>query len=758
MVKTQTLILAAAFCVTVCPANILGESKTTTVTTNMPAITAYDEGFAYDVMRSPGNTGVMLNDMVLLENDGPGSGRNDNGTYLEEIYRGILVRKTIRLDDPAAREAHLVLFMGAPKETRYYIIVNGTRIEGPPASWHEGGIWRWVNIPVGLLRKGENSFVLGCDAPKGEGCSLFIAREEEYEAGGGKYTIDGSTAPISAGQVQAEGMDEPWATPVVREVKFENSDRFQPISVGKNSAKSTDGGKTWVNMKLGPTNDVVGEYTARLNLRRYKPVGKLLSGPIDLWDGIEGMHEIKSVCNVTSLQLSFFGKTPKGTSLTWQARFADTPDMMNSAWGEFKTVGTGETGKVSVDANGKRYLQWRAILVTHNPLETPVAREVSVEKILSYTPLPRNTFYVWKYENVKHRYSSVIFHYEKWDEPKLNALRDRLKIDEVLRGATGDFEKINRLRHHVSQLWHHGNAIPNFPEWNALQILDRRDKTGIGGYCLHFTTVFIQSLLSLGYQARHVNIFSHETTEVYVDELGHWVVVDPESVFDSYEYDATTGSPLSILEQHSYFLKEYGFSPKKPIDWQATAPWPVTDSSARPSLDISTFTGWMNDPSKPDYPPQHRLAGFIRMMPRNDYFSRPFPRPLEHGMTNWPWNGYVNWYDGATPRKLQYSLHTDRMADFYPTLNRVQFSAVQTGKDGEIGVEMFTFTPNFAGFEINRDGRGWESSPASFVWKLRPSAVNTLEMRVRNKLGVEGKPSSMQVLWNYKAPFQKKDW
>jgi len=171
-------------------------------------------------------------------------------------------------------------------------------------------------------------------------------------------------------------------------------------------------------------------------------------------------------------------------------------------------------------------------------------------------------------------------------------------------------------------------------------------------------------------------------------------------------------------------------------------------------LSYSTFTDWIADPSKPDYPPQHTLAGFMRMMPRNDYFSQPYPRPLSQGSCNWPWNGYLNWYDRATPRKLQYSLHTDREIDFYPTLNRVEFSAVYTGKEGEIGIDMVTFAPDFDGFEVNIDDTGWKQSPASFVWKLNPSALNSLEMRVRNKLSPNGKPSHIRVLYHYKEPFK----
>ena len=150
----------------------------------------------------------------------------------------------------------------------------------------------------------------------------------------------------------------------------------------------------------------------------------------------------------------------------------------------------------------------------------------------------------------------------------------------------------------------------------------------------------------------------------------------------------------------------------------------------------------------------------MRMMPRNDYFSNPYPRPLSQGCSNWPWNGYLNWYDEATPRKLQYSLHTDREIDFYPTLNRVEFSAVYNEKEGEIEIDMITFAPNFDGYEINIDDTGWQSSDESFIWQLKPSALNTLQMRVRNKLGPKGKPSLIQVIYHYREPFSPRpaDW
>ena len=759
-------LIAAMFLMTIA----LHPEESSRVNTPMKAMTAYEEGFAYDVMRAPDGS-VMLNDLEVIENDGAGAGYSEKGTFYEEIYRGVRAKKMLRLDDPRAQAAHVVLYLeplqpSLPNQPLPYIIVNGLWIEGHAVpSWQ--GAWQYIAVPVKVLRRGENVIVIGCDAPRPDGFRLLIARKDEYGAGGGAFTLQGNTALTSSGQYQAAGFlksDEKklLKVPGPREglESLVRGGAIKAIDVGASSFKSGANGK-WKKNRLGTSNDVAGEYVVRLNLKRFKPEGKLLSPPVDLWDGISGSERIKPACRIRDLRMQFAGVCPPGTKIDWQVRFADTPDMMSPLWGEFSHIGSGEQTRVALEGAGKRYLQWRAELVTTNPLVTPLVGGADISRTLAYAPPPRNTFYVWDYENVVQRYSSVRFFYENPREPKLRILRERLGLDQLLDGATTDFEIINRLRHHVSQLWHHHIPLPGYPEWNALDILDRCRRVGAGGMCIQFSIVFIQSLLSQGYQARHINILAHETVEVYVDELGKWVHVDPESLFDSYEFETTGGMPTNVLEQHRAFLRAYGFSARRPIDWQTKEPWnvfaPNAEGTAQP-LDYSTFTGWINDPSKPDYPPQYRLAGYLRMMPRNDYLSRPYPRPLSQGSIIWPWNGYVSWYDEATPRKLQYALHTDREIDFYPTLNRVQFSAVYGAKEGEIKIRMVTFAPNFDGFQVNIDGGGWRESPAEFVWKLKPSAVNTLEMRDKNCLGPKGKPSRLQVVWHYKAPFEKKNW
>jgi hypothetical protein len=724
----------------------------TTVTSALSALEAYEEGFAFGVRRNPRGPGVALQDWVLIENDGPGAGRSEKGIWREPLNRGIQAKKILRVPNPSARSAQAVIYLEpqGSKESPYHLLVNGHRIEGIPIPWHERR-WHWVQVPVEYLKAGDNEIVAVCDAPEGEGYNLLIAREDEYEGGGGKFTYRGNTALISAGQVEVPGTEALAGT------------GFEPIEVGDSSFKSTDGGKNWDQGVLGATAEVVGEYTIRLNLEQFGTQGFLRSPVIDLWAGVPGAGEILPKCEVLSASLLPRAEEPAGTRLAWKVRWGDSLDPESTSWTPYRMVGTGSpSAPLPLEPAGHRFLQWEAELLSRDPLESPTVLGATVERVLRYTPLPRERYYVRSSENPEHRYSTYHFHYEDYSRPELKALAQRLGLEELLAGAAGDFEKINRLRHHVSTQWHHGNPFPRYPEWDAHEILDRRDELGYGGMCIQFSLVFIQSLLSQGYQARHLNIFSHETVEVYIDELGRWVHVDPESVFDSYEYSTLTGEPLNVLEQHGHFLDLYGFSAENPIDWMSPEPWcnwPSNDVRFNPQpLEISTFTGWINDPDPNRRPPQHRLAGFFRMMPRNDYFSRPWPRPLTQGAIHWPWNGYLNWYDEATPRKLQYALHSDRAADFYPTLNRVEWTATAGQSEGEIEMDLIAFAPNFDTFEINRNGEGWKPAQAHFTWNLRRSGVNRLEMRTRNQAGVAGYPSHLEVFWHYREPFKEKDW
>ncbi len=695
----------------------------------------FNTGSSDGILCSDGS--LFLNDMELLENDGPGAGLSEKGPYMEPLQQGVLVKKVFQLKDSRAIEAHVVLYM-APQKPKssppYYLLVNGHRMEGNPVPWHEG-VWHWVKIDPTWLVQGSNEVVLGCDAPAGSGFDLLFARSDEYERGGGCWIYRGNTARIAAGFLT------PPATP--------NED-FEPVKVGETSGKSFDAGATWSMGKLGPENSVPGEYTIRLNLHRHIHEGSIASAPLDLWSESADIPR-PSVISDFSIQAKT--ELPPGTRVEWSRRYADTPDRLSAAWTPYVPF--------NQELTPRRFVQIRARLSTSDPGVSPKVLGLNLSYHSTPETTPNSPVYVQNTTNPELHYSNYITRFEDSTHPDLARLRQRLELDTLVAGSSGDFETVNRVRHKVSGLWRHALPYPGYPEWNAQSVLDRNEKQGWGGMCMQFTVVYMQALQSLGYTARHVNIFNHETTEVYVDELSRWIHEDAESLFDSYEYDTRTGAPLNVYQQHTAFLRRYNFTPDRPIPWMSTEAWCNWTASGIPeqpqNLTYASPTPWINTPDAALRPPQHNLAGFFRIIPRNDFVSNPTPRPLNNGSTFWPWNGYLNWYDPATPRKLQYALHSNRENDFYPTLNQVAFTTAHGKEEGTIVLDLYSITPNFDRYEM-REGTGdWKRVDSNLVWRLRPNALNHAEFRVINKLGMAGQTSKLSLFWNYTAPYAPRD-
>jgi len=73
-----------------------------------------------------------------------------------------------------------------------------------------------------------------------------------------------------------------------------------------------------------------------------------------------------------------------------------------------------------------------------------------------------------------------------------------------------------------------------------------------------------------------------------------------------------------------------------------------------------------------------------------------------------------------------------------------------------VRLQLYMQSPNFESFEVNINAHGWKDSGDVVEWKLSPSGISRIEMRTRNQFGVVGKPSHMEVLWNFQAPYTPK--
>ena len=681
-------------------------AETVTTSWGGDAEIVYDSGFMHMLMKHPGG-GVSLFNMELTANEAPGAGRSEKGVTSDAVWGENRARKLLNLDDPRAFKAWLVVFTYRQGKYPLKFTVNGNQAQVDNWNRKENQeAYRYAEFPAEWLKKGRNTIELSCPeaASQDDGWELYLARADEFEAGGG-----------------------------------------DPADVGKTSFKSTNGGESWKQSPFGPLGQTRAEYTVRLSLDRNVRTGWLASPVIDLWRG-DSDDVIVPFREIGKMKLSILSEVPEDTKIEYYFRKGTDPNPFSDSWEPYQFIGEGaefdfETG--GADLN-RRYIQFRAELTTTNPLKTPVVKSVKVTAELNQrVPLHRN-IKVLEADNPVIKYSSLNWEWEKADRPEFKELRELENLEEVISGSRTEFEAQVRLLDYVTKRWRHNSPMPEYPGWDALSIINRINNAGGGGMCIQFNNTLNGLCMAFGWQARLVNIVGHEICEVWNDEFGKWIFLDADYE-NHYNYHAETGEPLNMLELHELYLDYY--FPDRPIDWMEDMinwmklreddPPPVKRGSLTHHKS-SQLTGFIN-------------AAFMRVVPRNNWYEKPYPRPLSHGSSSWPWDSYVNWYDGRTPPKRQYSFHTDRPRDMWPDLNKVHVDMTSTFGNDRLFLRFETYTPNFSHFEVNVDDTGWKKIGERWTW-LFQSGRNTLRVRAVNKLGVKGKPSSF-VINHADAPF-----
>ena len=665
------------------------------------AALVYDTGFMHQLMRAP-EGGVRLFNMDLVENDSPGSGMSEKGVTTDDIFGKNHARKILNLDDPRAEKAWLVLFP-CYQSGKYPLrfTVNGREASFP--SFDTKGMvdfYRWTEFPAEYLKKGKNIIDLSYPEAKtaAEGWKILIARADEFTDGGG-----------------------------------------DPKDVGKTSFKSTDGGESWKESFFGPLGQDRAEYSIRISLDRFVKTGWLASPVIDLWKG-DSPDMIVPQRGVKKMKLSLRSEVPAGTKVEYYLRKGSNPRPFSEEWGQYQFIGEGasvdfETG--GADLN-RRYIQFRAVLSTTNPLISPVVKSAKVSAELDQRGTLYKNIRVVSAVNPPIKYSSIDWKWEQWDRPEFAELRQRESLDEVIAGSRTEFNAQVRLLDHVTKRWRHGNPIPEYPGWGARDILDRIDNAGGGGMCIQFNNTLAGLCIAYGWQARHVNCVGHEICEVWNDEFGKWIFLDADYE-NHYMYDPKTDEPQDMLELHRLSMDYY--FPDRPIDWMKDLiNWfPPIEGKAPPVLrgSLSNHKGTVLT--------GFNSSAFIRIMPRNNYYGELGPRPVSHGVDSTvPWDGFIVWYDDRTPPSRQFSRFTDRPRDMWPDLNKVHVDITQGFGNDRLFLRFETYTPNFSHFEVNADDTGWKEVGERWTWLLQ-SGKNTVKVRAVNKLGVKGKASSFVV-------------
>lgn len=688
-------------------------AETCKVTTGLEATSLYREAdLARGLWKGDGEDHIHLFCGEVVENDSPGSGRSDD-PEIEPFYAlegaGEL-RKVLHLDRTECLGAQIgfIAIEAADNETTLGFLINGVEVLRPP-SWRAApeakqyaelpwSRWYYVDIPPEALREGPNQIRVRA-VGGGTGWQLMVADYREY----------------------GKGMED-------------------PVTLPHASSRSDDGGTTWTQER--------GEYVLRLLLDRYSPEGELYTSVFDA----AGQQEeaVKGRRVVEGLRVSWDGSVPEGAGLAISLRSGTGPAPDAAAWSDWVAC---VSGARLPEVHG-RYVQVRAELSTSDPRRTPSLRRVAIEADVRVGPgqAPR----VAGAQNAHILRSAWQMPHEDPRCRPLRQLRLECELDAVVAGAQTQFEEIQRL-HRWAYHMPLGQCT-HFP-WDVLDWIDvrRRDDCTIelneysqrrrDKMCLYPNVVLVAALQSFGFAARHLNFHSegmtgHEICEVWSNDYGKWIHLD--ATRDYYWYDRRTLVPLDTGEIHRVLVDRL----EQVETWQRPYLYRQDLEALVRDLPIAFWDGeYEHSAGAGDHGALFLFRSFchFRIVPRFDVFSRPRPLPVSQGTEVWSWNGYLNWADDRVPPLRHFSHHTNRRADFYPTLNQTRFTAESSEDGRELRMMLETETPDFAAFEVRLDRGPWREVEATWNWPLH-EGMNTVQMRTRNRSGVTGVIGSLSAV------------
>jgi hypothetical protein len=339
------------------------------------------------------------------------------------------------------------------------------------------------------------------------------------------------------------------------------------------------------------------------------------------------------------------------------------------------------------------------------------------------------------------------FRSERLDHPGLAELRAREKLDEVIAPGKDEWEKMRLLCDWANSQWKNGRPDP-YPPWDANIILSMIRAGETGGFCAQYAVVFCQACLSLGWQARYVELNpkkkgqgGHFLTEVWSNQYNKWIVLDP--LLDCHFELSTNPLPLSALEVREALIKG-------------------GDDAVR----IVRGKG-LHAHDNVDVPESQILAPFYYVSAdmRNDHLSQP--------LHFWDRNDtYIAFHDPHTEFRSSVFLHyTSDPFDFNFPMNQVQVRLLKGPLKGTLICQIRTNMPGAKALEIRLDEGDWTSHPSPFEkrragsalqytltpghgsvitysWKLKAGG-NKIRVRAVNRLGVAGPASFLWV--NYLA-------
>lgn len=606
----------------------------------------------------------------------------------------------------------------------YVIHAEGNKLFGTTA---ESGSGRKLRFSPALM--GKKVFVL--DDSRAGGAEVYIF------GGGGEARFNGH--PVAFTEFSHHGgwsraaLAPEWLKEGPNELVMQKGFRAvrdREADPPRFSFLSRDGGKTWKAAEGG-------EFIVNLRLRRHPSRGVLTSPVIDLANP-DNKDRVCPRVKIEKISITQDSRRPDGTEVKLEARSGTAP-----------VTGPDWTGwRAAEKIEPARYVQWRAVLATGDPMTTPVLSgvEVNAEAEIVVSPESRGRV-VLAATNPEIVRSSHPYGLQR-PSAKLKTLREKYRLDQVIAPGETELEKLLLLRDWARRRWSRNNGFGG--KWDALEILSAPE--GEKGMCVHFATVFWQGALSLGFCARPVILNHHFVAEVWSDEFGKWVVMDVEGIYPPVGFDAygtahyldeQTGEPLGVLEVHRAYHRA--------VEHAKDFVGGVVQVHC-----YDTGAGGLTPHPKRRKPEELRPYERFALPPRNNHLDRLEPWEEYHGQDHYHSNGYLWWRSRREQgRDPQYSWKSDREGDFLWSVNQVHVTLTASEQDGELEVTAETFTPNFESFLYRVNGGEWVRSDGKgpdpdsrwikFAWPLI-AGKNVLEIKTANAFGKQGKRSRVEVV------------
>jgi hypothetical protein len=345
--------------------------------------------------------------------------------------------------------------------------------------------------------------------------------------------------------------------------------------------------------------------------------------------------------------------------------------------------------------------------------------------------------HVGKVENEMIRRSRYRFFYQPFDDPRLGQLRKKYRLDEVVAGASSEFEQMVRLRCWCRSQFRRKDYQPHTKKFDALEILDRNLRNDSDrpinlpndlDPCQFFPLLYCEVMASMGHTARFVTI-GHGMAEVWSNQYNKWVGMDAELNWH-YEKDSI---PLNMME-----MRDENFSAKP------TRVHIVRGSQS--SGDESTTLVHLKVKEIPvEAMIQYHLRDLSIVDMRNDWLTN-------HYFAGHPRQSDADSLTFTDPRVgpdkdlwKRHCPHTADRGDMYWTLNQSEIWVRDSSSADRLDLVLRTVTPNFDSFEIRIDDAApVHSSGGSFAWPLH-DGDNTFSVVTVNKFGVRGIPSNLKL-------------